>query len=181
MSSQQPTLQRPRAHHQSRQPARDPSADAPSLTRRAAVGAAVGAALWPRALDAGAAKPRGDTSDWSSPGLAAPVDPNAPLFFKTPSGVPVQVLAEGTGGREARAGERLLVDFVVRRSNGYFIYSTVEGVSFQPRDVPTGPVVLTLVRRRCTWVGAWHAVSCCAADAPGGLASYTVACRATAA
>lgn len=28
----------------------------------------------------------------------------------------------------------------VFRNNGYFIYSTIEGVSFQPRDVPIGPV-----------------------------------------
>ena len=26
-----------------------------------------------------------------------------------------------------------------RRNNGYFIVSSVEAVSFQPRDVPTGP------------------------------------------
>jgi hypothetical protein len=31
------------------------------------------------------------------------------------------------------------VDFVLRRANGYFIYANVEGVSFQPSDVPTGP------------------------------------------
>ena len=30
----------------------------------------------------------------------------------------------------------------------YFIYSTVEGVSFQPRDVPIGPVDLRLARLR---------------------------------
>jgi len=33
---------------------------------------------------------------------------------------------------------------VLRRSNGYFIYSTVEGVSFQPQDIPVGPVALAL-------------------------------------
>ena len=38
------------------------------------------------------------------------------------------------------------VEYVLRRSNGYFIYSTVEGVSFQPRDVPIGPIDLRLVR-----------------------------------
>ena len=32
-----------------------------------------------------------------------------------------------------------------RRSNGYFIYATVEGVSFQPRDVPIGPLEVSLV------------------------------------
>eukprot|EP00983_Pelagomonas_calceolata_P118184 1160481-Pelagomonas_calceolata.AAC.3 len=28
------------------------------------------------------------------------------------------------------------------RANGYFIYATVEGVSFQPADVPVGPSTL---------------------------------------
>ena len=28
---------------------------------------------------------------------------------------------------------------------GYFIYGTVDGVSFQPKDVPVGPVALKLV------------------------------------
>ena len=35
---------------------------------------------------------------------------------------------------------------VLRRSNGYFIYSTVEGVSYQPRSVPTGPYSFCVVR-----------------------------------
>ena len=33
---------------------------------------------------------------------------------------------------------------VLRRSNGYFVYSSIEGVSFQPRDLPTEPVTATL-------------------------------------
>jgi len=53
------------------------------------------------------------------------------------------VLAEGEGP-EAAVGDLVLVDYVIRRSNGYFIYSTVEGVSFQPRDVPVGPVAFRL-------------------------------------
>jgi hypothetical protein len=85
----------------------------------------------------------GGSGDWSSPGLSAPVDDAAPKFFKTPGGVPVQELAAGEGPT-ARPGQRVLVDYVLRRANGYFIYATVEGVSFQPRDVPTGPVLLTL-------------------------------------
>ena len=51
------------------------------------------------------------------------------------------------GGRPARTGDRLLIDYVLRRANGYFIYSTVEGVSFQPADVPVGPIEVVLVRR----------------------------------
>lgn len=41
--------------------------------------------------------------------LAAPV----PRFFKTPSGVRVQVLAEGSGP-QAAPGDAVLVDFVLR-------------------------------------------------------------------
>ena len=44
----------------------------------------------------------------------------------------------------------MTVDYVLRRSNGYFIYSTVEGVSFQPRSVPTEPLSFCLVRPLCT-------------------------------
>lgn len=118
-------------------------------------------------------------------------------FYKTASGVKVQVLAEGNTGPTAAAGDTVLVDFVLRRSNGactevcwspchcavwctvckssntcvaaccvhdiiaaaypsllclpwpcgagYFIYATVDGVSFQPKDVPVGPVRLSLV------------------------------------
>jgi hypothetical protein len=66
-------------------------------------------------------------------------------FFKTADGVKVQELAQGSG-EPAKAGDRILVDYVLRRANGYFIYGTVEGVSFQPRDVPTGPLELVLVR-----------------------------------
>ena len=48
-------------------------------------------------------------------------------------------------GTEARADSRVEVDFVLRRPNGYFIYSTVQGVSFQPKDLPIGPLDLNLV------------------------------------
>lgn len=54
-----------------------------------------------------------------------------------------QELNVGTGP-QAAPGDQVLFDYVLRRSNGYFIYGTVEGVSFQPRDVPTGPVSFKL-------------------------------------
>eukprot|EP00798_Chlamydomonas_sp_ICE-L_P030454 gene30454-35464_t len=73
--------------------------------------------------------------DWSSPGLN---------FFKTPSGVKVQNLDMGEGGVEAATGDLVLFDYVLRRSNGYFIYGTVEGVSFQPKDTPIGPIAFRL-------------------------------------
>ena len=80
----------------------------------------------------------------------------------------VQELGLGKG-KEAHADSRVEVDFVLRqacswqqlamsqiqeaatpafacrRPNGYFIYSTVQGVSFQPKDVPIGPLDLNLV------------------------------------
>lgn len=111
--------------------------------REAAVLLSAALTLSARPGPAQAGKSRGNSSDWSSPGLAAPEDEAAPKFFKTQSGVAVQELLEGSG-LEAELGNQVLVDFVLRRSNGYFIYGTVEGASFQPRDVPTGPIALTL-------------------------------------
>lgn len=88
-------------------------------------------------------KAAGVPGDWATPGLAAPEDEFAPKFFKK-NGVAIQELVPGAG-LEARRGDRVLVDYVLRRSNGYFIYATIEGVSFQPKDVPTGPISLILV------------------------------------
>jgi FKBP-type peptidyl-prolyl cis-trans isomerase len=85
-----------------------------------------------------------DSGDWSTPGLAETEDTSAPPFKKLPSGVVVQNLIEGTGVRGAAAGDTLLVDYVLRRANGYFIYSTMEGISFQPSSVPTGAAKWTL-------------------------------------
>ena len=85
------------------------------------------------------------SGDWSSPGLNAPLDPSIPEFFKTESGVKVQeLLIGGKEGEQAGKGDLVLIDFVLRRSNGYFIYSTIEGVSFQPRDTPVGPIAVRL-------------------------------------
>lgn len=85
-----------------------------------------------------------DAGDWSTPGLAGEDSADMPAFEKRDSGVIVQSLALGQGEREAAAGDTVLLDYVLRRANGYFIYSTLEGVSFQPQDVPTGPVRLKL-------------------------------------
>lgn len=81
--------------------------------------------------------------DWTAPGLAAPEDKSLPKFFKTANGVRVQELVVGSGP-EVRKGDAVLVDYVLRRANGYFIYGTIEGVSFQPKDVPVGPIRLQL-------------------------------------
>ncbi|KAG2441109.1 hypothetical protein HXX76_003961 [Chlamydomonas incerta] len=117
----------------------------PASTRRKLLTATVLAAaaapaglLWPAPAGAKGAAPA-DPGDWSSPGLGAPVDPNAPKFVKLPSGVRYQELNLGSGAA-AGAGDVVLFDYVLRRSNGYFIYGTIEGISFQPRDVPTAPV-----------------------------------------
>lgn len=48
-------------------------------------------------------------------------DEAAPKFYKTANGVRVQELAVGKGP-EAHAGDAVLIDFVLRRANGYFIY-----------------------------------------------------------
>lgn len=87
----------------------------PRLSRRDSLAALVAgiaaAAPAPPSLAAGTA------GDWSTPGLGAPEDEAAPKFFKTPSGVAVQQLAEGAGA-EAQRGDKVLVDYVLRRSNG---------------------------------------------------------------
>lgn len=63
------------------------------------------------------------SGDWSTPGLAQP-DEMQQRFFKLDNGTKVQQLADGKG-RQAVAGDRVLFDYVLRRSNGYFIYSCV--------------------------------------------------------
>ena len=68
----------------------------------------------------------GTPGDWTTPGLGSTEDDFAPKFFKTPNGVAIQELFPGSG-QEAHRGDRVLVDFVLRRSNGYFIYGTLEG------------------------------------------------------
>lgn len=129
----------PCAHQQSHTPSDDTS-----CARRTAILVSLAtltlgtAATPPAAL----AKTPGD---WSTPGLASSNDEVGPKFFKTPNGVAIQLLAEGTGA-DVNKGDKVLLDYVLRRSNGYFIYGTLEGVSFQPSDVPAGPVALELVR-----------------------------------
>ncbi|KAG7668435.1 putative Peptidyl-prolyl cis-trans isomerase FKBP16-1, chloroplastic [Nannochloris sp. 'desiccata'] len=107
------------------------------LARRESLAVMIGAIASIPFVPASIAAPSKAATDWAA------ADDSAPKFFKTPSGVPYQQLSEGSG-REARHGNKVLVDFVLRRSNGYFIYGTVEGVSFQPQDVPTGAISLQL-------------------------------------
>jgi len=93
---------------------------------------------WPHSSDA-----KQSSGDWSSPGLATPEDDSQPKFYKTETGIKIQELIQGSGP-QPQIGDTVLIDYVLRRANGYFIYSTVEGVSFQPRDTPVGPVAFQL-------------------------------------
>ena len=47
-------------------------------------------------------------------------------------------------GPVAADGDAVDVDYVLRRANGYFIYANVQGVSFQPADVPAEPFLFTV-------------------------------------
>lgn len=69
-------------------------------------------------------------------------------FESAASGVRLQELALGTGSDAAAVGDLVILNYVLRRSNGYFIYSTVEGIGFQPKDVPAEPFTFTLVGYR---------------------------------
>jgi len=89
--------------------------------------------------------------DAASPGLASAPDPAAPPFFDVGLGVKAQDALVGTGAT-AKPGDRVEIDFALRRANGYFIYSTVEGVSFQPTDVPTGAFEFVVVRESVSFL-----------------------------
>ena len=86
-----------------------------------------------------------EDGDWSSNGLAEPEREGELEFVKTGSGAAYQKFVQRDDtGPAAKAGDAVEVDYVLRRPNGYFIYSTIEGVSFQPRDVPVAPLRVTL-------------------------------------
>lgn len=52
-------------------------------------------------------------------------DDALPKFFKTANGVRVQELIVGNGP-QAQQGDAVLIDYVLRRANGYFIYGECE-------------------------------------------------------
>ena len=86
-----------------------------------------------------------EEGDWTSNGLAEPEREGELEFVKTASGAQYQEFVQRDDtGPAAKAGDSVEVDYVLRRPNWYFIYSTIEGVSFQPRDVPVGPLRVTL-------------------------------------
>jgi len=126
-------------------PARD-AARSPLTTgaarRRLVLSAAAASALPVLAAAAAAAAPAGGAPPGPGP---RPEDAGgAATFATTSSGARLQVVDRGARGDAVHPGDRVEVDYSLRRQNGYFIYSTVEGVSFQPRDVPTGVVELTM-------------------------------------
>ncbi|XP_019447044.1 PREDICTED: peptidyl-prolyl cis-trans isomerase FKBP16-1, chloroplastic [Lupinus angustifolius] len=80
---------------------------------------------------------------YASPALAAPVipdinEPEVIRTFKLPSGVRIQDIVEGEGP-EAHSGDLVEFNYVCRRANGYFVYSTVDQFSGESK-----PVVLPL-------------------------------------
>ncbi|KAE9598563.1 putative peptidylprolyl isomerase [Lupinus albus] len=77
------------------------------------------------------------------PALAAPImpdmnEPEVIRTFKLPSGVRIQDIVEGEGP-EAHSGDLVEFNYVCRRANGYFVYSTVDQFSGESK-----PVVLPL-------------------------------------
>ncbi|KAK7301884.1 hypothetical protein RJT34_12761 [Clitoria ternatea] len=79
----------------------------------------------------------------ASPALAAPVmpemkEPDVIRTLKLPSGVIIQDIVEGEGS-EAHEGDLVKFNYVCRRANGYFVFSTVDQFSGESK-----PVVLPL-------------------------------------
>ncbi|KAI9115751.1 hypothetical protein K1719_013420 [Acacia pycnantha] len=77
------------------------------------------------------------------PVLAAPImpemkEPEVLRTFKLDSGVRIQDIVEGEGP-EARGGDLVEFNYVCRRANGYFVYSTVDQFSGESK-----PVILPL-------------------------------------
>ncbi|KAL5548750.1 hypothetical protein UlMin_003981 [Ulmus minor] len=82
----------------------------------------------------------------SHPVLAAPMfemkEPEIIRTLKLPSGVRIQEIVEGKGA-EAQEGKIVEINYVCRRSNGYFVHSTVDQFSGE-----SSPVVLPLDENR---------------------------------
>ncbi|RYR79739.1 hypothetical protein Ahy_A01g004546 isoform A [Arachis hypogaea] len=71
--------------------------------------------------------------------FAAPImpemkEPEVIRTLKLPSGVIIQDIVEG-GGPEAHDGDLVEFNYVCRRSNGYFVYSTVDQFSGESKPV----------------------------------------------
>eukprot|EP00951_Prasinocladus_malaysianus_P028344 scaffold257868_cov49-Prasinocladus_malaysianus.AAC.1 len=64
-----------------------------------------------------------ESGDWSSPGLNAKEDETMPRFVRMDNGVKYQVLADTATGEAAQDLDLVEFNYVLRRPNGYFIYS----------------------------------------------------------
>ncbi|XP_062170059.1 peptidyl-prolyl cis-trans isomerase FKBP16-1, chloroplastic isoform X1 [Alnus glutinosa] len=72
------------------------------------------------------------------PGIAAPMpetkEPEVIRTFKLASGVKIQEIVEGEGP-EAREGDLVEVNYVCRRTNGYFVHSTVDQFNGESKPI----------------------------------------------
>ncbi|KAK7387192.1 hypothetical protein VNO78_27773 [Psophocarpus tetragonolobus] len=80
---------------------------------------------------------------YAFPALAAPImpdmkEPEVIRTLKLPSGVRIQDIVEGEGP-EAHDGDMVKFNYVCRRANGYFVFSTVDQFSGESK-----PVILPL-------------------------------------
>lgn len=64
-------------------------------------------------------------------GNAGAEAPPPPETLTSPLGVRYQIISEGSGDIKAQAGDYVTFDYVLRRSNGYFVYSTTGSGSGQ--------------------------------------------------
>ncbi|XP_057853705.2 uncharacterized protein LOC131063791 isoform X2 [Cryptomeria japonica] len=61
-------------------------------------------------------------------------EPIIPRYYKTASGVKIEDIVEGEGPI-AHEGDVVELNYVCRRSNGYFVYSTVDQISGESKPV----------------------------------------------
>ncbi|KAH9313181.1 hypothetical protein KI387_028216, partial [Taxus chinensis] len=57
-----------------------------------------------------------------------------PRYYKTPSGVKIEDVVEGEGP-VAHEGDKVELNYVCRRSNGYFVHSTVDQINGESKPV----------------------------------------------
>lgn len=78
-------------------------------------------------------------------------DDNLPKFFKTANGVRVQEVIVGKGP-QVQPGDAVLIDYVLRRSNGYFIYGEYQQHVFKlglrSTDVVVGILAVVVPRTK---------------------------------
>ena len=96
-------------------------------------------------------------NDGSAPGLASPPPSNAdPIIKKTERlGLKYELLASGSGDEEVERNDVVDVDYVMRRANGYFIYSNADcGIGCGNGD-PERWAIAGRLRRYYSGNGSW--------------------------